>query len=419
MSATINKAVEQSYNHAKSPKPGRTKAELNYRTLSKLFPEVASGEYRYLKLEAGEGGGMMPLHLEWIGQDEISVSHTFVQNGDLMRDPEMTFRVDREKGTLEPLTFQQDGGLPIYQEVYPEPGKRVPKLRNDLNAFAQQWFKNISEQGYLKREAIIERDGEDVRLDFDQDGNVLPPAPDAPEEPAAAWAVSPVTLYWEALDMVDREISRDGLGFTLREHTVSYDKARENVADELLSYLLFVADGHPDMIAAYDTLPKFREWLIEDILERNYRGAAIDAPDGPERHAHDPDAPEGARGAPPVPKAEYVTWRAKGPIKRPAQEAPAVKRSEAARDVGNTPAPPVSETVPEPIGAKASQQQGPSPRDPLTPAYQVGDTVYIDGKALVIAEVRESRVLLQDPQHDDPIYESIGKESLIQRLSKD
>ena len=38
----------------------------------------------------------------------IAVSHTYTQNGDLMRDPEMTFQVDREKGTLEPLTFRQD-----------------------------------------------------------------------------------------------------------------------------------------------------------------------------------------------------------------------------------------------------------------------------------------------------------------------
>ena len=40
-----------------------------------------------------------------------------------MRDPEMTFRVDRDKGTLEPLTFQQDGSIQVYQQVYPEPGR--------------------------------------------------------------------------------------------------------------------------------------------------------------------------------------------------------------------------------------------------------------------------------------------------------
>ena len=35
-------------------KPGRSRPELNYRALAKLFPEVVSGEYRCLHLEAGE-----------------------------------------------------------------------------------------------------------------------------------------------------------------------------------------------------------------------------------------------------------------------------------------------------------------------------------------------------------------------------
>ena len=113
--ATINKAVAESYNHTKAPKPGRTKVELNYRNFAKMFPEIASGEYRYFSMEAGEG--MMPLHLEWIDTDVIAVSHTYVQNGDLMRDPEMTFRVDREKGTLEPLTFQQDGSIQLSEPI--------------------------------------------------------------------------------------------------------------------------------------------------------------------------------------------------------------------------------------------------------------------------------------------------------------
>lgn len=44
--AIINKAVADSYPSAKGNKPGRTKVELNYRTFAKLFPEIASGEYR-------------------------------------------------------------------------------------------------------------------------------------------------------------------------------------------------------------------------------------------------------------------------------------------------------------------------------------------------------------------------------------
>ena len=246
--AELAKAVSATYAAAK--KPGRSRPELNYRKFVKLFPEIANGEYRYLCMESGPG--MMPLHLQWIDTDVIAVSHTFQQNGVTMYDPKMTFRVDREKGTLEALTFQQDGFPRRYDEVYPEPGKWRPKLRNSLNSFAQQWMKNISQQNYHKREAVIVRDSEDVRLTFDQDGKAVEPAPALP-----------------------------------------------------------------------------------------------------------PQTPE-------MPEAEF-----------------------------------------------------PAPRDPMTPAYQVGDTVYIRDKAFEIAKVEDSRVLLQDPAHSYPIYESMGKDDFARALSQD
>jgi hypothetical protein len=31
----------------------------------------------------------------------------------------------------------------IYQEVYPEPGKYYPKLKKELNAFLNDWLKNM------------------------------------------------------------------------------------------------------------------------------------------------------------------------------------------------------------------------------------------------------------------------------------
>ena len=151
-------------------RPGQTRVERNYRTFARLFPEIVSGEYRYLELRSGEGSGYMPLTIQRIGADEIAVAHTYEQEGDLMYDPEMTFRMDTEKGTLEPLTFRQDGGLPIYQEVYPEPGKWIPKLRNDLSAFAEQWLKNIEAQGRVRTRAIAEIDSEDVEFTFDEAG---------------------------------------------------------------------------------------------------------------------------------------------------------------------------------------------------------------------------------------------------------
>src|SRR5699024_1045492 len=101
---------------------------------------------------------------------------------------------DRERGTLEPLTFQQDGFPQRYQVVYPEPGKWRPKLRNSLNSFAQQWFKNIRQQDYHKHKAIIVRNGEDVDLIFDQNGRPVDTAPghSEPEQTETGTAIPPV-----------------------------------------------------------------------------------------------------------------------------------------------------------------------------------------------------------------------------------
>lgn len=57
--------------------------------------------------------GLMPLSIEDLGytfegRKVYGMMHFYTQAGDMMRDPDMTFAVDREKGTVEPLTYQQD-----------------------------------------------------------------------------------------------------------------------------------------------------------------------------------------------------------------------------------------------------------------------------------------------------------------------
>lgn len=156
-------------------KKGRTLPELNYRAFMRLFPDFTSQHYTAMQLRAGES--MMPLHIEAVGSNEISIAHYYRQNGDSMADPEMTFRIDHEKGTLEPLTYQQDS-MGMYQQVYPEPGRWIPKLRKDLNRFANQWFHNIEEQRYRPERAVMEADGDRKEI-FYQDGK-----PVIKEEPA-------------------------------------------------------------------------------------------------------------------------------------------------------------------------------------------------------------------------------------------
>ena len=203
-------------------RPGQTRPERNYRSFTRLFPEIADGSYHYLRMESGAGiGGMMPLHVEWISDDTVSISHTYTQNGDLMHDPEMTFLIDRDKGTMEAASYQQDS-LGIYQNVYPEPGRWVPELRKDLNNFAQQWFENISEQNYVKREAIVVENGEDVTLEFDSEGTLIQPKqlPDEPRNP-----LSPAYKVGDSVYLDDKEFAITEIGLhdvQLQDPTLFY-----------------------------------------------------------------------------------------------------------------------------------------------------------------------------------------------------
>jgi hypothetical protein len=101
--------------------------------------------------------GFMDLVLEVLSRDRgtgavvLSLAHYFEQHGDLCQDPEMVVRAfpptEGESGLLEALTFRQ-AIPPIYHEVYPEPGKVIPRLRRELNEFLTTWLRNLKAQGH-------------------------------------------------------------------------------------------------------------------------------------------------------------------------------------------------------------------------------------------------------------------------------
>ncbi len=434
--AELSKAVSATYAAAAPKKPGRSRPELNYRTFVKMFPEIASGDYRSLRMESGPG--MMPLHLQWIDTDVITVSHTYQQNGDLMYDPEMTFRVDREKGALESLTFRQDGFPQRNDEVYPEPGLWRPKLRSSLNRFAQQWFKNISQQNYHKREAVIVRDGENVRLSFDQDGRAVEPAPAVPPEPASPeTAPSPArdplapayqvgdTVYIRnmAFVIVEIEDSRvvlkdpthnypiyEGMGKDAFARALVQDRRNQNITDYLSAYLPEVNDDLREALVGDGGLLELRDKAViagyiqagEDNLKiaqrlaDTYAGAAEtmtlltgDQADyfadqsGFEVHIHDKFNTKVS-----------MTWNLIAPILRALyqQELNGFLHEQAAEDISE----------PE------QQESGSTPLDQklLEPAYKMGDTVYIENKPFIISKISPSEIQLQYPNTVPPLLTS-------------
>lgn len=103
-----------------------------------------------------KASGFMDLTIENLstndcyGNPVFSMTHYGEQNGDAMRDPDMTFSVNMETGTVIPLSFQNDY-MGVYQEVIQErKGKKMycVSLLRDLDDFLWMWLKNIKNQGF-------------------------------------------------------------------------------------------------------------------------------------------------------------------------------------------------------------------------------------------------------------------------------
>ena len=104
-----------------------------------------------------ESPGFMPLSLDYLGIGPrglpmIAVAHNFVQNGDVMADPDMQFEID-PNGGYHPVNCTQSPTGSYHEAVYIGPDGKVyvrPGVVRDLKAFARMWDRNIGAQGFLK-----------------------------------------------------------------------------------------------------------------------------------------------------------------------------------------------------------------------------------------------------------------------------
>lgn len=120
----------------------------NYDNLLKVIPDLHNlkpGDHFRLLTR-----GFMPLTVEVRqkfanGDMILSLSHNFLQFGDIMDDPYMEIKVFA-KGGVEALSFQQSPN--IYEEVYPEPGKTNIRAKKSQNDFLRLWLRNLKNQGF-------------------------------------------------------------------------------------------------------------------------------------------------------------------------------------------------------------------------------------------------------------------------------
>ena len=130
----------------------------NYKRIKPYLLAVDQQDGQHYTFRAGEN--FMPLSIEYLGYSDAhghpvySLMHYYIQNGDLMRDPDMTISVNDAAGTVCPLTFQHAGLPPsgtLNQEVFKDNGGRLiysPRLLHDLDSFLNTWTKNIQAQGF-------------------------------------------------------------------------------------------------------------------------------------------------------------------------------------------------------------------------------------------------------------------------------
>jgi hypothetical protein len=94
----------------------------------------------------------MPLVIEKIAKHQVSVSHYFEQNGDLIADPDVVFFT--AYGAWIPTEITQCfGGFARYVQLS-DSGEKITgiaaKGQADLASFCRMWARNLKEQGWLE-----------------------------------------------------------------------------------------------------------------------------------------------------------------------------------------------------------------------------------------------------------------------------
>jgi len=112
---------------------------------------LANQEPGYLRLKSE---GCMDLSIDRLGPDRIAVAHNFIQNGDVMADPDMEVLVDMTTRTAFGMAYQLDS-LGVYQTAEDGTGHVNADLRLELSSFLQKWLKNLEAQGFYKIERGI------------------------------------------------------------------------------------------------------------------------------------------------------------------------------------------------------------------------------------------------------------------------
>ena len=108
---------------------------------------------------------------------------------------------------------------------------------------------------------------------------------------------SPAEIYRETLTMLSDVVRQSSFYSYLRDRETDYDSAAAELDNELGFFINEIMESQPELYDAFQSLPMFRAWMVEDILERTYQDVVMDTRDAIEKHAGEPGAPEWAKEA--------------------------------------------------------------------------------------------------------------------------
>ncbi|TCX56711.1 helicase, partial [Dehalobacter sp. 12DCB1] len=107
--------------------------------------------------------------------------------------------------------------------------------------------------------------------------------------------LSPRVLYQAYLPQIVNKIRTDQIYPYLRDRDTDPDSA-ERELDEAIDRIVYsMREEHSAFYEAYATLPRFKEWLAEDVFQRTYEDYLTEKRDNVTLHTEDPDAPAWVR----------------------------------------------------------------------------------------------------------------------------
>ena len=143
----------------------------------------------------------------------------------------------------------------------------IPALRRDLNNFANSWFKNISQQGYIKERGTLAKDGQEIQ--FDETGNPIE------QEPAPRMIQLPTVNHSGEDEMTSRPVTRQGDVITIGDSSPSRTIFDITVSDatweQIQEAIPEQTDHHDTEVSSTTIYPGEKNHLPYDVVVQTLR----------------------------------------------------------------------------------------------------------------------------------------------------